>query len=76
MAAKKSVSVVRGSNWEGVYINGQLVAEGWVLQLNDFEKILKSFNITVNVVNHDDNWLKKTTLPKKMKDVRRKNNKK
>lgn len=71
MASKKSVSIVKGSNWEGIYINGQLVADGWQIQLADLEKVLKNLNVQYNVVNHDDNWLKKTTFPKKLKDVHR-----
>lgn len=72
MASKKSISLVKGSNWQGVYINGQLVTDGWMLDIHDLEKVLKALKVQINVVNHDDAWLSKACLPRRLKDVKRK----
>ena len=65
--ASVKVGLVRGDDWEGLYLDGKLVEEGHHLRLTD---VLKHFGIECEEVWPDDSWLEERgRLPENFDEV-------
>lgn len=64
----RAIVVVRGEDWEGLYINGQLAVEGHMLSPVD---VFTAFGIRVDVINCNEEWLaEERSLPINLADVK------
>ena len=67
--ASIKVGLVRGDDWEGLYLDGKLVEEGHHFRLTD---VLARFGIECDEVWPDDSWLEERgSLPKNFEEVPR-----
>lgn len=56
-----------GGDWEGLYVDGQLVAEGHTLKWWD---VLRALSIDYNTINADEEWMYDVgRLPEKLDEV-------
>lgn len=61
------ITYVFGDDWEGVYLDGELVAEGHRITLREFAKLLGH---DIEVVEADEGWLGDLgNLPNNLTDV-------
>ncbi len=72
------VSVVRGEDWEALYINGILKNENHSIMTERALEILEEafngslYTLEVEVIQADDKWLsKRGNMPMSLKDVKR-----
>ena len=72
------VSVVRGEDWEALYINGILKNENHSIMTERTLEILEEafngslYTLEVEVIQADDKWLsKRGNMPMSLKDVKR-----
>jgi hypothetical protein len=76
------VAIVRGEDWEGLYINDRLMNENHsIMTARALEILSEAFNalppnsnpiIEVEAVDADDEWLStRGSLPRNLKDVKR-----
>jgi hypothetical protein len=62
------VTYVVGNDWEGLYVDGEIVNQGHTLRLQDLAEALK---IDLHTVEPDDEWLGKVGhLPQKLSKVK------
>lgn len=65
---KNKITFVDSDDWEGLYINGELVLENHSLRIYD---VLKALGIKYEVINADDDWLASCgNLPENLTDVK------
>lgn len=63
----RGIVLVRADDWEGLYINGELVEEGHSVGVST---VMKKIGINMEERWCDDNWLyERGRLPKQLKDV-------
>lgn len=67
MKEEKEIVFVIGSDWTGMYINGELVDEGHSLREEDIVQVL---GFTSQTLEADSSWLDDHgSLPQKLSDV-------
>jgi hypothetical protein len=69
---KRTVTVVRGDDWSGLYIDGVLVEEGHRLGVEDVLEVVRHLGpFDVETVDADQEWLESEgNLPKLLGEVR------
>ena len=61
---------VLGNDWAGVYVNGELVAEGHSISPYDWEDVVKRLGHRMEQVEADPSWLESVgSLPAKLGHV-------
>lgn len=66
--AELKITVITGEDWEGLYVNGELVRQGYRVTLKD---VLEIFGLSLKVVDCDEDWLgARGGLPAKLSEVK------
>jgi hypothetical protein len=63
------VTIVWGEDWEGLYIDGELKAQGHLISAKD---VLDALGLELDEIEADGDWLgERGDLPQKLEEVKR-----